>query len=186
MAEFNKAIGVVLEHEGGLVNHPSDPGGTTNYGISLRFALSELQKDNDKDGFLDGDFDEDGDVDADDIRKLTIKDAMEIYRKHWWDKFHYALISDQDIATKIFDMAINMGHVRAHKIVQEVLKVKADGVLGVKTLSEINSSEPISLLTQICTGQLEFYKRLVAQKPSMAVFYKGWKRRAAWPFKSLK
>ena len=58
MGCFSKAITVILKHEGGFSNHSSDPGGATNYGISLRWLKSEG---------LYGDLDDDGDVDIDDI-----------------------------------------------------------------------------------------------------------------------
>ncbi len=63
MSNFEKAVEKVLEHEGGYVDHKNDPGGATNYGISLRFVKQSTGIDLDVDG--------DGDIDADDIKAMT-------------------------------------------------------------------------------------------------------------------
>jgi lysozyme family protein len=191
MAEFERSIGTILAHEGGLVDHPNDPGGITNYGISMRFALSELRKDSDKDGFLDGDFDRDGDVDGNDIRKMNVKDAIRTYKVYWWDKNHYDMLLDQDVATKIFDCAVNMGERRANKLAQKAAnacgaELLVDGQLGPKSMYMINSIQPPSaFVVSLCREQAAFYKSLAEAKPSLAVFLKGWLRRAAHPFKEV-
>jgi lysozyme family protein len=179
MAIFEKSIGHILENEGGYVNHPNDPGGATNYGVSLRF-LKET------DG--DGDFDNDGDVDVEDIRNMDVEDAMAIYKKYWWDRFRYGMIHDQTIATKIFDMSVNMGAKRAHTLVQTAINVAfdaqltEDGILGPATFQVINAigdgDEEQILLDQICEEQWGFYQRLIAKNPKFRVFAKGWQRRA--------
>lgn len=193
MAEFNQAIGVILEHEGGLVDHPNDPGGITNFGVSLRFMRSSLGQDNNNDGHLDGDFDHDGDIDADDVKKMSVTQAIDIYKRYWWDKFHYGLIDDQRIATKVFDMSVNMGAQRAHKITQTAInsvvgynKLQVDGILGVKSISVINDLDNKELLKALCREQLGFYQRLVKSNAKFSSFIKGWTRRAIWPFKVLK
>jgi lysozyme family protein len=191
MAEFERSIGIILKHEGGLVDHPNDPGGITNFGVSMKFVLAELQKDGDADGFIDGDFDHDGDIDPDDIRKMTVQQAMGVYRRCWWDKFHYELFKDQDIATKVTDMSINMGNVRAHKLVQAAANkiwspsLLVDGVIGSRSFNVLNELHPGKLIAEICREQAGFYNRLSDQKPQMKVFLKGWLKRAAWPFKEI-
>lgn len=177
MAKFELAIPMVFKHEGGYVNDPNDPGGATNYGISLRYlkTLGDL----DNDGFLNGDLDQDGDVDIDDIKKFTPQDALVIYKTQWWDRYNYAQINDQAIATKIFDLAINMGAGRSHKLAQEALndlgtKVKVDGILGKISINAINSFQNnTALLEQIKRRAARFYYDL--NRPR---FLKGWLRRA--------
>jgi lysozyme family protein len=190
MADFNKVIGTILMHEGGLVDHPSDPGGITNFGISFRFVTNELKQDGDKDGFLDGDFDRDGDVDPDDIRNMTVHDAVRIYRQYWWDKFHYEILFDDDVATKIMDCSVNMGDNRAHRLAQQAAnacgaQLIVDGALGPKSFYAINSIKPTEFVVALCREQAKFYRRLVELKPSMGVFLNGWLKRAAWPYKQI-
>jgi lysozyme family protein len=178
MSSFEEALPVLLQHEGGLVDHKADPGGITNFGVSLRFLADYPEV---------GDFDGDGDVDAEDIRNMTAADAAEIYRKFWWDKYNYGEINDQTIATKIFDMSVNMGASRAHKIVQTALnkafglQLTVDGIIGRATRGVINACEDDTeqhLLTAICDEQFGFYTRLIANKPALKVFERGWKNRA--------
>ena len=135
-----------------------------------------------------GDFDGDGDVDVDDIRTMTRDDAVEIYRVAWWDKYGYDRIIDQTIATKVFDLSVNMGSKRAHVLLQAAvnkafgLNIATDGILGPQTINIINSATDgggeQQLLTAYCDEAWGFYQRLVANKPSSAVFLKGWKNRA--------
>lgn len=178
MATFEDAIGLILQHEGGYVNNPNDPGSATNFGVSLRFLADHPEV---------GDFDHDGDVDAEDIKNMTVEDAMNIYREFWWDKFRYGTINDQTIATKVFDFSVNMGSKRAHMLLQQALnaafglKLSVDGILGPATFGVINAIEDDQeqkLLNAYCDAAWGFYQRLVANKPSLAVFKKGWYNRA--------
>lgn len=179
MSNFEKAIVVILRHEGGYVNNPNDSGSHTNFGVSLRFLAEHPSL---------GDFDHDGDVDADDIKRMTIEDAKNIYKQLWWDKFKYGLISDQTIATKVFDFSVNMGAKRAHILLQRALnsafglKLVADGVIGPNTLSVINlvidGSGEQQLLDAYCNIAWDFYQQLIRDNPKLAVFSKGWKNRA--------
>lgn len=156
MASFDAAIREVLEHEGGYVNHPTDPGGETKYGISKRTYPEE------------------------DIANLTLERAKAIYERDFWQ---YSAVLDQRVATKLLDMAVNMGPSRAHKIVQKALNavvagpVGIDGVFGPKTLEFVNASEPKKLLDEIRARACEFYCELVLAEPSKKVFLLGWLRR---------
>ncbi|MDH5633615.1 MAG: hypothetical protein OEZ10_11545 [Gammaproteobacteria bacterium] len=181
MSSFDAAILTVLKHEGGFVDDPADPGGATNYGVSLRWlrTLGDL----DGDGYLDGDLDHDGDVDASDIRAMSQSDAENLYRLQWWNRYEYELINDQEVATKIFDMAVNMGAHQAHKIVQRACHAvhrptPDDGKLGPNSLAAINGSYPNELLPAIRSEAAAFYRLLVVTKPRLAKFKNGWLKRA--------
>jgi lysozyme family protein len=179
MSDFLRAIPHILHHEGGWVNHPSDPGGATNWGVSLRFALATLKVDLNKDGWLDGDFDHDGDIDADDIRKMTKEDAIGVYRVHFW-KPQYGAIANQLIANKVFDMSVNMGSKQAHKLLQRAAGVGDDGVFGNGTLAAVNGSDAVWLMRRICEAQKQFYLGLIVKNPKLKAFEKGWMKRAMW------
>lgn len=179
MSSFDAAFPVILRHEGGFVNHPNDPGGATNYGISLRWLKSI--GDFDGDGILDGDLDNDGDVDVDDIRLLTPVMAGNFCRIHWWDKNKYFLIYDQNVATKVLDFAFVMGDRQAHKLLQRALRafdkrLIDDGILGQKSIAAINTTNPQCLLASYqCMG--EGFFRQIALKPKLAGFLDGWLNR---------
>lgn len=157
MAEFEKAIDKVLAHEGGYVNDPADPGGETNFGISKRRYPNE------------------------DISALTPERARQLYRIDYWQ---YDAIESQAVATKVFDLAVNMGPLRAHKILQMALNrlgpgmIEVDGVLGPQTLWAVNRTAECELLAAIRQRQKEFYLRLVHRDPGVAKFLPGWLKRA--------
>lgn len=154
MATFETAIETVLKHEGGYVNDPKDPGGETNYGISKR-SYPDV-----------------------DIANLTEDGASEIYRNDWWEKNEYWIIDDQAVATKVFDLSVNMGAHRAHKLLQQSLRsvghiLKEDGILGPVSFAMINASDPVPLLAAYRSEAAGFYRML--NKPR---FQNGWLNRA--------
>ncbi|CAB4149045.1 zliS Lysozyme family protein [uncultured Caudovirales phage] len=176
-ADFNIAVDFVLKHEGGYSNHTNDPGGPTNFGISLR--LLEQQ------GI---DIDGDGDIDIDDIKGVTKTRAKEIYKELWWDKYHYENIESTEIAKKVFDVAVNAGASRAHKITQRAINritsgsLAVDGVLGPKTLSAINRiitrGNYLNLYQAIQKEQELFYIDISDKNIKLRSFIRGWLARA--------
>ncbi len=180
MAQFINAIGLVLQHEGGFVNDAADPGGATNYGISL-YLLQHLGH---IDGELQGDLNHDGRVDIEDIKALTPEIAAQYYRELWWDKYGYERIISDDVAARLFDMAVNMGGVQAHKLIQRAVNhcgelVACDGGLGPVTITAINSVPARQLLAEFSIQCAEFYKGLAVRKPTLGKFLAGWLNRAA-------
>jgi lysozyme family protein len=158
---FQAAIIVVLKHEGGYVNDPTDSGGETCYGISKR-VYPDL-----------------------DIKNLTEDQAKQIYYKDWWIRRSYYEITNCTLATKVFDTAVNIGATRANIILQRCLNVngypniKDDGDLGPMTIRSINACDPQIILTVFRTAQANYYKAVVAKNPKDAKFLKGWLARAA-------
>jgi len=133
MSSFDLAIPLTLENEGGYVNNPKDPGGATNFGISLRF----LQQNNIH-------INDDGIIDVQDIKNLTKEQAIEIYRRYFWDRNSYAEIGQQRIANKLFDIGVLHGPSRVIAIAQTCLwargiALQIDGILGRETIKEINA-----------------------------------------------
>ena len=143
MSNFDEAIGFVLS------NDPSDPGGLTNFGISQK------------------------QYPALDIRNLTREDAVQIYQDDYWNKFQYGDITSQRVATKLFDSAVNMGPVRAVRLLQLAVNVQADGVLGVQTIAAVNAADESNLMDEFKAQLAKYYCDL--GKPE---FMLGWLRRA--------
>lgn len=177
MSNFATAWPVILAHEvgpyratGGLVDHKDDPGGITKWGVSLRWLVSI--GDLNGDGWLDGDINRDGKVDADDIRQMTDEQAMALYHTHWWEKYRYGTINNQVIATKVIDLAINMGPKQCHVIVQRALRatgkiLATDGILGPKTFSAINTAPVGELRAAIREGAAGFYRGLILRNDAL-------------------
>jgi len=192
MSSFAPAINNTLEFEGKLANSPNDPGGITNYGISLRWALSEMRSAGDEMRDL-LDVDDDGDLDADDIRLLDEDTARAIYRIGFWDRYKYSRILSQRVADKVFDMTVNMGPKQSHRHLQRALRatgnyVEDDGIAGPKTMQAANTADVNSLVAAMRSEQAGFYRMLIARNaalrkekihvPDFRVFEAGWLRRA--------
>ena len=170
MSDFNLAIPTILRHEGGLVDNPNDPGGITNFGVSLRWLHSKG---------LAGDLNHDGDVNAADIKLMTKADATQFYLTYWWNAYHYSNIIAQAVATKVFDAAVNMGAPRAHSMVQAVLGMnQIDGILGPKSMAELNAMPSLKFIVAYQEAMAQFYRRLVYLNPARQEFLKGWLARA--------
>ncbi len=138
--------------EGGYVNDPKDPGGETNFGISKR-AYPNL-----------------------DIRHLTWAQAVDIYRRDYWEAMKISGLIDQALADNVVDTAINMGKAAAAKLLQQAARVKEDGIIGPATIEAANRDPD----TARRFGDLRItrYHKLVENNPNLAKFLKGWIARA--------
>ncbi len=181
MSELKLAMPTIFTHEGRYVNNPSDPGGMTNFGISLKFLLQT--GDLDKDGWLDGDVNRDGKLTSEDIRAMKEPDAARLYDLYFWSKQCYGVINDQSVATKVFDFAVNMGSVGANRCLQRAVRAANssiilldDGVFGAKTQEAVNMASPIKLLAALKSEAAGYY-RSIKFKGSQD-FLKGWLNRA--------
>lgn len=169
MASFENAIDHTLRWEGGFVNHPNDPGGATNRGITWnvfqKYAMPLLNI------FPT--------LEA--LKNLTVAQAKVIYKKVFWDGIDADHIVSQDVANIYFDGFVNMGK-NAIRLMQEVLRsmgyaITVDGIAGPKTLAAINAANPIALYNRYRHDRVEYYIELAAEKPSLSVFLKGWLNR---------
>lgn len=180
MSDFRRALQTIFLHEGRHVDHPSDPGGSTDWGISLRFLMQT--GDLDRDGWRDGDINHDGEINVMDLRSLSREDAENLYRIYFWERNRYEKITSQVIATKIFDLAVNMGSHAAHLVAQRAIRsaigmrMTEDGILGPKSLSAINMINPLSLMPAIKSEAAGYY-RSIRYKNSRD-FLNGWLNRA--------
>ena len=154
MANFDFAFNKLLKFEGGYVDDKDDKGGETKYGISKN-AYQNI-----------------------DIENLTRQDAMKIYKRDYWDKIKGEQIKNQRVAEYLFDMAVNMGVGSASKIVQEIVGVKVDGIVGRKTLNAINSYNPDMLIAEMRLKRIQRYINIVESKKTNKKFLLGWIKRA--------
>lgn len=182
MADFAKAIPTIFKHEGRFVNHRADPGGVTNYGISLRFLIN--LGDIDKDSWPDGDINHDGEVNVEDVKLLTQDQASTFYKLHFWDRNNYQKMTSQRVATKVFDLAVNMGSLQANKLLQRAINKKfgmhliADGIIGSKTIEAVNMCKESAIIDGLKEEARQFYNDLVRKNKELFPFLKGWVNRA--------
>lgn len=149
---------LLLRHEGGYVDHPRDPGGATNYGITIATLSSWRGQP----------------VSKTDVRNLTKEEAIAIYKARYWDTIcGDDLPSGLDYA--VYDYSVNSGPGRAAKELQRVVGAKVDGAVGPMTLAAVREcgKTPEQMVVEICDRRLVFMKRL----RTWGTFGKGWSRR---------
>ncbi len=160
---YAKALPLILKHEGGFVNHPKDPGGATNKGVTIG-TLKRLGID------VDGD----GDSDIVDLRNLRHSDVERVYKLFYWD----AVKADQlpaGLDYAVTDFAVNSGPSRAAKHLQKVVGVTQDGDIGPKTLAAVAARDPQDVITALQDSRLRFLRGL----NTWPTFGRGWDRRVA-------
>ena len=128
---FEAAHAHVAKWEGGYFDHPDDPGGVTMYGVSLMF-LKELD-------LWEGDIDGDGDIDRDDVLAVTKDTARDIFKRHFWDRPRAGEMPPL-VAVCFYDFAVNAGVPRAARMLQGLLRVGVDGIVGRNTLTAAANS----------------------------------------------
>lgn len=156
---FDSSLKRVLAHEGGFVNHPEDPGGMTNMGITAQtyaeYTGRRLST-----------------ITEQEMRSLTVEMVAPIYKRKYWDKCKCdQLPSGIDYA--VFDYAVNSGPARAIKHLQECLAINADGIIGAQTLKYVENALPSELLREYLQRREDFLKGLRTFK----TFGRGWMRR---------
>jgi lysozyme family protein len=156
LTKFEDIIEKVLEHEGGYVNDPDDPGGETMMGISKR-AYPNL-----------------------DISGLSRQDVIDIYKKDYWDRNRVDSFPDK-LRYIYFDMCVNMGKSRAVKIIQQACNSKkqnlsVDGGLGPLTLKSVRKCKLSP--SRVRAYRIKYYANLVDKKPILNKYYYGWFKRS--------
>jgi lysozyme family protein len=157
-SSYDSALERLLVHEGGYGNHPSDPGGATNFGITIADYRRYVKPD----------------ATPADVRAMRVDEAKAIYRAHYWDAMRCdKLPAGLDYA--VFDFGVNSGNSRAVKYLQRLLGVAVDGRVGDETLAAADNGNAAELAARLCDARLAFLKQL----KTWPVFGAGWGRRVA-------
>jgi lysozyme family protein len=156
ISNFDRSFSLTLRHEGGYVDHPKDPGGATNLGVTIGTLSAHLGRPATKA----------------EVKALTPSAVSPIYRSGYWNKVKGdALPLGVDFA--VYDYAVNSGPKRAIIALQRALEVADDGKLGPITLAKATAANPLLLCTKICSERLSFLRKL----STWSTFGKGWTRR---------
>jgi lysozyme family protein len=159
---FVDALPFVLRWEGGFVNHPNDPGGATNKGVTQKVYDAWRSKQG---------------LAAADVRSLTDTELQSIYESGYWLPPRCDdLPSPLDLVQ--FDTAVNMGNGRAIKLLQKAVgATPVDGKFGPGTEACVAGCDTGEALAAYCDAREAFYRDLAASNPKLAVFLKGWMNR---------
>ena len=153
---WEEALKHVLKYEGGYVNHPADPGGMTNLGVTKRVWEEWTGSP----------------ATEQEMRSLTPDMVAPLYKKRYWDAVRGDdLPSGVDLC--VFDCAVNSGVGRASKFLQRVVGVGQDGQIGPATLAAVAQKEPVTIIAEFCHHRESFLRGL----DTFATFGKGWMRR---------
>ncbi len=157
-SNWQKAFEQMLASEGGYVNHPSDPGGMTNLGVTKRVWEEWVGREsNEKE-----------------MRALTPELVAPLYKRKFWD----ACKCDElptGVDYLVFDFAVNAGPGRSAKILQTAVGVPADGGIGPITLAAVKAQDPAELIQKFSDAKEDFYRSL----NTFETFGKGWLNRVA-------
>jgi len=156
---FDKAFEHTLKEEGGFVNHPKDPGGMTNLGVTKRVWEQWVGKE----------------VTEEEMRALTATDVKPLYQRNYWNATRCSELP-AGIDLCVFDTAVNSGPGRAVRLLQGCVGTTVDGGIGPKTVATVNQfkdSSLIYLIEDYCAARQAFLISL----PTFGTFGKGWTAR---------
>ena len=155
-ANYDKCLEAILHHEGGYVNHPKDPGGETNLGVTKRV------------------YEEWGGTK--DMKELLVEDVAPIYKKNYWDKIKAdSLPAGLDLC--VFDFGVNAGPGRAAKYLQGQIGTMADGGIGPNTLAKLEEYLKFTPVEQAIKTYQESRQDYYEQLSTFSSFGRGWTRR---------
>lgn len=171
MYDYDLAYSYIVSNEGGFSNHPKDMGGATKSGISLSFLKQMFSN-----GSLWVDLNKDNVIDENDIILLSEEQIKNIYKVQFWNPV--SKLFPFKLAVKVFDAGVNIGVRQAIILLQRLLNVVADGIIGNITLSALKKYTPDNIIKNYVDSLVDFYQKLVLKNPSQSVFLKGWLSRA--------
>lgn len=148
---FKECLDLVLKSEGGWVNHPSDPGGETNLGVTKRVWEEYVGHP------------------VESLKKLTKDDVAPLYEQKYW-RTCYCEVLPRGLDFVVFSMGVNAGPGRSIKLLQQSIGCVPDGVIGPKTRELISSGNGTNLIAKFSETRREYYRSL----KTFPVFGKGW------------
>ena len=158
---YEHCLGMILHHEGGYVNHPKDPGGETNMGVTRRVYENWCLEQ---------------DLFRKDMKDLEFSDVAPIYKQNYWDRCKCdSLPNGVDLC--VFDMGVNAGTGRGARFLQKCVGAVSDGAVGPNTLRQVDEWIAMrgeeDLITDYSERRRDYYKRL----KTFSTFGRGWIRR---------
>jgi lysozyme family protein len=150
-SNFKECLELVLKSEGGWVNHPSDPGGETNLGVTKRVWEEYVGHP------------------VKTMKDLTKDDVAPMYELKYWRPC-YCEVLPRGLDFVIFSMGVNAGPGRSVKLLQQSIGCVPDGVIGPRTRELISASNSANLIAKFSETRREYYRSL----KTFPIFGKGW------------
>lgn len=165
MAKIDNLGQFILSWEGGFANDPADRGGATNKGVTIATWKAQGWDKN-----------HDGKIDVADLKLITDDDALYIMKRNFWDRWKADDIKSEPVACLLVDWVWGSG-VWGIKIPQDMLGVKADGIVGPKTLRALGSQDPHQFFERLKTRREQYLRDICKSRPANNKFLKGWLNR---------
>ena len=157
---YQHCLEMILHHEGGYVNHPEDPGGATNLGVTKRVYEEWVGRT----------------VSLDQMERLQVSDVAPIYKKNYWNRVKGdQLPSGLDLC--VFDFGVNAGPGRAAKYLQTMIGSTPDGGIGPMTLKAVSEYVEKHGLAKAIDNYQEARQAYYEKLSTFDTFGKGWTRR---------
>lgn len=150
-SNFKECLNLLLKSEGGWVNHPSDPGGETNLGVTKRVWEEYVGHP------------------VESLKKLTKEDVAPLYEQKYWRPC-YCEVLPRGLNFVVFSMGVNAGPGRSVKLLQSAIGCVPDGVIGPRTRELILSSNGADIIAKFSEARREYYRTL----KTFPIFGKGW------------
>lgn len=159
---FDRTMEHIFQWEGGFVDHPRDPGGATNMGITIH-TMRDLELD----------LDNDGDIDRNDVMLVTKELAKDIYKLRYWNAVDADWFPD-GLDAVLMDAAVNSGPRASVRWLQRALGATPDGILGPNTRAAVRASQSLSeAINKVVDERL----KSVRQFRNYDTFGRGWENR---------
>ncbi len=162
---FKQCHDVMRVHEGGFVDHPNDPGGATNQGVTQRTYDTYREKQG---------------LPRQSVRNITEHEVEQIYFEGYWRAGHCHRMPDAASALTLFDACVNHGLKPAMRFVQRgagLPPAAVDGVFGPQTLAAIENTATPLLVDRSLDARWAFYEKIMGRNPDLEAFRRGWKNR---------
>lgn len=153
---FDECLKMLLKHEGGFVNHPRDPGGMTNLGVTRTVYEKWVGRK----------------VSEQEMRDLKTEDVAPLYKQKYWDRCKCDELPS-GLDWSVFDWAVNSGTGRSAKALQGIIGAVQDGGIGPKTLKLVEEHDSKQMIEKMHDKRQGFYEGL----KTFDTFGKGWTRR---------
>lgn len=154
---FNDCLAFTLKQEGGFVDNPADPGGATNFGITLATLR---------------DYTRWASASVEDLKRLDNPTISSIYLNLYWRPMNCDYYPP-GVDLMVFDFGVNAGPGRSVKILQDVAGTDVDGNPGLRTIAAVKVCPVLGAVLHLADAQLAYYKGL----PGFAEFGAGWTNR---------
>tara|TARA_Y100001973_G_C5208904_1_gene343817 strand:+ start:11325 stop:11870 length:546 start_codon:yes stop_codon:yes gene_type:complete len=163
---FRKSLLLMLKSEGGFQKDKRDTGnsgdghgnqGSTNFGVTAKVWAAYTKKP----------------APIEVMQGLSHDLVAPLYKTEYWDKCKCSSITLSGVDFYVFDIAVNSGVSRASKMLQKIISVKEDGIIGIKTLEKLNSQDAKEIIHKLYAAREAFYKKA----KGFQHYGKGWLKR---------